>query len=64
MPSQEITTTIDKLKLRQIIINLLDNALKFTESGSISYGFEPTLNSSGKIESITIFCKRYWHWNS
>jgi len=55
LPDQEITAPVDKLKLRQVIINLLDNAIKFTETGGILYGFEPTFNSAGKIDSVNIF---------
>lgn len=55
LPEQEVIAPVDKLKTRQIIINLLDNALKFTETGSIRFGFEPGLNAEGKVESVNIF---------
>lgn len=40
---QELTLThSDPFRLKQIFVNLIDNAIKFTDEGTISYGFKET----------------------
>ena len=39
MPDELITVTGDKERVNQVLNNLLDNAVKFTESGTITFGF-------------------------
>ncbi|MFA6403539.1 MAG: two-component regulator propeller domain-containing protein [Salinivirgaceae bacterium] len=37
---KDIVINSDKLRIKQVMINLLDNAIKFTESGSIHFGYQ------------------------
>lgn len=57
IPEKSVTMLADQYKLKQILTNLIDNALKFTEKGEILFGFVVNENQNQEIETIQIFVK-------
>ncbi len=57
LPDEEITLHTDKMKLKQILINLISNATKFTEEGSITIGGRLLKKEEAASEQVALSVK-------
>lgn len=51
-PSSPISIWADSLRLRQVLINLVSNAVKFTDTGEIELSIEPIIDNQTDLKSI------------
>ncbi|MEX1051901.1 MAG: ATP-binding protein [Patescibacteria group bacterium] len=57
LPPFPTTIIADSVRLEQVFANLVDNAIKYTEKGAISIGFEYFLEKLTQEEKVTVVIK-------
>jgi protein-histidine pros-kinase len=53
-PPSQISVTTDRRALHQILLNLVNNAIKYTESGTVSVRFETSGEGAGRRVSLHV----------
>jgi len=61
-PEHDATVSIDPMRIRQILQNLVSNAIKFTEIGEVEVVLEPVLNDTVAEGSAALVSTRPTEW--